>query len=256
MKDINPLRIVLMSCAGSPLSAGVINYISARRPELLKEIVAVVLSKPRPRPDKNKYFSARNSLSQQSWLNEKLPQLSMGVRWRFNAILQNSGRILWTIASRFKPVQYRYIEDFCSQEKVNTFITHNINGEEAIQWMRSQSPDIIVVTTFHYILKRSVIDIPKIATINIHCSLLPKYRGADPINEALRDRVADTGVTMHLVDEGIDTGDIVLQKKVPVGNASSEAELRPALSRAAGQLFLECMDQARNGELQGRPQAE
>lgn len=255
MMSNNPIRIVLFSCAGSPLSAGMIDYIRKERSDFLKEIVAVVLSKPKPRPlSKAKRPQNKENSLRSYRIYDIQRRFIYGVRWRLNSFLIGCGIIIRQFVSRLIQLNYKYIEDFCSQRKVNTYITDNINSEESIKWLQSVSPDIIVVATFHYILKRAIIDLPTIATLNVHCSLLPKYRGADPINEALQDSVDETGVTIHWVDEGIDTGDIVLQREVLIGNASSEAELRPALSRVAGQLVLECIEQARLGQLQRHPQ--
>jgi folate-dependent phosphoribosylglycinamide formyltransferase PurN len=257
MRNSNPLRIILFSCAGSPLSAGIIDYIRRERPDVLKEIVAVVLSRPKPRPlSEVKRLPDKDNLPHFYWLYAIQSKCIDGFRWRLNKFLIGCDRIIRHFMTRFRPMAYRYIEDFCLLGGINTYVTDKVNSEETVRWLRFLSPDIIVVSTFHYILKREVIDLPTIATLNVHCSLLPKYRGPDPINAALQDGVNETGVTIHWVDEGIDTGDIVLQREVSIGNASSEAELRPALSLVAGQLLLECIEQARLDRLHRHPQSE
>lgn len=85
-----------------------------------------------------------------------------------------------------------------------------------IDYIRNSSPDLIVVCGYKYIIPREIFDIPKFKTINIHPSCLPKYRGQHVINWAIINGERETGVTVHFIDEGIDTGEIIIQKKVPI----------------------------------------
>ena len=80
----------------------------------------------------------------------------------------------------------------------------------------SQNPDIIVVVAFGHIIPKNILEIPKIAAINIHASLLPKYRGPAPIQWAIINEETETGVTTMLMDEGLDTGDILLTSKIKI----------------------------------------
>ena len=88
--------------------------------------------------------------------------------------------------------------------------------EDCIRRIREIAPDFIVVAAFGQILPKEVLDIPRFAAINIHASLLPKYRGASPIQQAVLDGEKESGITTMLMAEGLDTGDILLQEKLPL----------------------------------------
>ncbi|MGE5027104.1 MAG: methionyl-tRNA formyltransferase, partial [Betaproteobacteria bacterium] len=121
--------------------------------------------------------------------------------------------------------------------------------------LRTLAPDVIVIATFHNILRRPAIETAGIAALNVHPSFLPALRGADPINLALQQHAAQTGVTIHLVDEGIDTGDIVVQQAVPIPPRASEKTLRPRLAELAGSLLIQCLDEIARGGVSTRRQA-
>ena len=88
--------------------------------------------------------------------------------------------------------------------------------EELIQKMREIAPDVIVVVAFGQILPQEVLDIPRLGCVNVHASLLPKYRGAAPIQHVILDGEEKTGVTTMLMDAGLDTGDMLLKAEIPI----------------------------------------
>ena len=89
-----------------------------------------------------------------------------------------------------------------------------IKSPEAVAQIRAWQPDVIVVMAYGQILPRAVLEIPRIACLNLHASLLPRYRGAAPIQAAIVAGDAETGITVMYMDEGLDTGDILLQAKL------------------------------------------
>jgi len=91
-----------------------------------------------------------------------------------------------------------------------------LRDEEAVAQVRDLAPDVIVVMAYGQILPRSVLEIPRIACLNLHASLLPRYRGAAPIQAAIAAGDAETGITVIYMDEGLDTGDILLQSKLAI----------------------------------------
>lgn len=95
------------------------------------------------------------------------------------------------------------------------------DNDEALEYFKTLSPDYFVVVAYGRILPRSILDIPKKAAINLHFSLLPKYRGAAPVSWAIAEGERDTGVTTMLMDEGLDTGDILLQSSIEIGDKNS-----------------------------------
>ena len=91
-----------------------------------------------------------------------------------------------------------------------------IKNAEAIEQIRALAPDVIVVMAYGQILPRAVLEIPKIACLNLHASLLPRWRGAAPIQAAIAAGDRETGMTVMYMDEGLDTGDILLQRKIEI----------------------------------------
>ena len=87
------------------------------------------------------------------------------------------------------------------------------SNDEAVAEIRALAPDVIVVMAYGQILPQSVLEIPRIACLNLHASLLPRHRGAAPIQAAIAAGDAETGITVMYMDEGLDTGDILLQVK-------------------------------------------
>jgi folate-dependent phosphoribosylglycinamide formyltransferase PurN len=245
------LRIVLLSCKGAPLSAEVLNHIRERDDGALGEIVGVVLSRPKPRNSRDLTNTARDVLSQGGFRH-----ILHAISWRWNATRGRTGIALRKWLSRVLMLRYKRIEDFCVQSGIRPYTTDNINNPEGVEYVRGLNPDLIVIITFHHLLKPEVFTLSRLATLNLHCSLLPHYRGPDPINKALADGAPETGVTVHWLDEGADTGDIVLQKKVPVLNARCERELRPRLAQAGAEILLACIDHARHSALTRKPQPE
>lgn len=135
------------------------------------------------------------------------------------------------------------------------YTTRDVNSGETLAQLRTLAPDVIVIATFHNILKKPAIETAGIATLTVHPSFLPALRGADPINLALQERVKQSGVTIHLVDEGIDTGDIVIQQALPIPPRASEKILRPRLAELAGSLLIKSLDEIARGGVSARRQA-
>lgn len=120
------------------------------------------------------------------------------------------------------------------------------NNEAFFEKLEALAPDFIVVAAYGKILPKRVLDTPKYACLNIHASLLPAYRGAAPIHRAVIDGVEETGVTLMFMAEGMDTGDICVQKTTPVGLKTTE-ELFDELSVMGAQLLVETLPAIADG---------
>ncbi len=129
-----------------------------------------------------------------------------------------------------------------------------MRAPEAIAEVKGFEPDVIVVVAFGQILPKEVLDIPKMGCINVHASLLPDYRGAAPIQYAVIDGLEETGVTTMFMDEGLDTGDILLQKKIPLSPEETGGSLFDKLSVLGAELLLETLDRLEAGTLSRTPQ--
>lgn len=108
---------------------------------------------------------------------------------------------------------------------------------EFIQTLRDMAPDVIVVVAFGQILSKEVLDIPRLGCVNVHASLLPKFRGAAPIQWAIIDGEKVTGVTTMLMDVGLDTGDMLLKTEVSVDAKETGGSLHDKLAEAGGELL-------------------
>ena len=117
-----------------------------------------------------------------------------------------------------------------------------------IEYITSLNADIIVVCGYKYIIPKEIFTLPKFGTINIHPSYLPAYRGQHVINWAIINGENETGVTIHLIDEGIDTGDIILQKKVPISFEDTAKTLHNKIYREACELLIYLLNCVASGK--------
>lgn len=132
----------------------------------------------------------------------------------------------------------------------------SMKTDEAYQELKSFAPDVIVVAAYGQILPGRVLKLPPFGCVNIHGSLLPKYRGAAPIQQAVLNGDEVTGVTAMLMDVGLDTGDILLKKETPIGENETAAELFDRLSVLGGELIEETLDALQNGTVTPQKQDE
>ncbi|MDH5297787.1 MAG: methionyl-tRNA formyltransferase [Desulfobulbaceae bacterium] len=130
----------------------------------------------------------------------------------------------------------------------------SIKTEEFLAEIGQYRPDLIVVVAFGRILPKPLIELPRLGTINVHGSLLPKYRGAAPIQWSLINNEAETGVTIMQMDEGLDTGDILLPGAIPIAADDTAATLAAKLSALGGKLLVEALERLKAGTLPPRKQ--
>ena len=121
------------------------------------------------------------------------------------------------------------------------------NNTEFIEEMKKLNPDVICVVAYGTILPKSILEIPKFGCINVHASLLPKYRGAAPIQWAVLNGDKTTGVTTMYMDKGMDTGDIILKQEIEIGEEETTGELWDRLAKIGGELLVETLQQVEKG---------
>lgn len=114
--------------------------------------------------------------------------------------------------------------------------------------LRALAPDVCVTAAFGHILSQEVLDIPRIGTVNVHASLLPKYRGSAPVNWALIQGETVTGVTTMMTDKGMDTGDILMRREVDINPDETAGELVDRLSRVGAELLIETLRALERGD--------
>ena len=120
-------------------------------------------------------------------------------------------------------------------------------NQEFIDEIKSLNPDVICVVAYGKILPKEILEIPHLGCINVHASLLPKYRGSAPIQWAVLNGEKETGVTTMYMDIGMDTGDMILKEKVQIGEDETTGELWDRLAKIGARLLVETLEQIRKG---------
>jgi len=130
----------------------------------------------------------------------------------------------------------------------------NSEAKKIRDYIASLSADIFVVAAYGVILPKAVLDMPKYGCVNIHASLLPKYRGAAPIHAAIRDGEPVTGITIMQMDEGIDTGDMILQRQLDIGPDERTPSLHDRMAALGGECIFEALAKIQAGTATYTPQ--
>jgi len=129
-----------------------------------------------------------------------------------------------------------------------------VRTPEFLEAIRALEPDLIVTAAYGRILTKNVLDVPKLGCINVHASLLPKYRGAAPIQWAIMNGDEKTGITTMFMDEGMDTGDILLTREIPILPDMTSGELFDGLKTLGAEVLLDTLKALENGSLARTPQ--
>ncbi len=138
----------------------------------------------------------------------------------------------------------------CAQEAgLAVFQPTSLKTEDTQALLRALAPELIVVVAYGKILPQTILDIPKYGCINVHASLLPKYRGAGPVQWSILNGETETGITTMYMAAGIDTGDMLLQMKTEIGADETADELHDRLSVLGAQLLAETIYQLEEGKL-------
>ena len=132
---------------------------------------------------------------------------------------------------------------------VSVFQPQDLKTPEFEETLKTLSPDMIAVAAYGKIFPAAVLDAPPFGCVNVHASLLPRYRGAAPINWAIANGEKKTGVTIMQVDEEMDTGDILSQREVQIGDEETAGELSKRLSLEGAQLLLETIDRIAENDI-------
>ncbi|MEO5717216.1 MAG: methionyl-tRNA formyltransferase [Chthoniobacterales bacterium] len=138
---------------------------------------------------------------------------------------------------------------------VPVFQPARIRHDEAVAHLRLLAPDIIVVMAYGQILPRSVLEIPSIACLNLHASLLPRHRGAAPIQAAIATGDTETGITVIYMDEGLDTGDMLLQKRLTISPNETGGSLHDRLAQIAPEALRDALKLLHDGNAPRLPQS-
>lgn len=155
---------------------------------------------------------------------------------------------------RSKEMQFPPVKECALKHNLPVFQPVKIKTPEAIETLKTYAADIYVVAAFGQILSQEILDMPKYGCVNIHASLLPKYRGSAPIQWAIIDGEKETGVTIQQMNAGIDTGDILCTSVIPIAAKETGASLFDKLSAVGAELIVEALKQIEAGTLIPKPQ--
>lgn len=149
------------------------------------------------------------------------------------------------------------VKEFAISKQLTVYQPEKVrNNNEFIEKMKNLKPDVIVVVAYGKILPKEILEIPALGCINVHASLLPKYRGAAPIQWAVLNGDKSTGVTTMYMDEGMDTGDMILTEKVDIGEDETTGELWDRLSKIGAKLLVETLSKIEEGTVTRTKQGE
>ena len=147
---------------------------------------------------------------------------------------------------RSKALRYTPVKACALEHGIEVYQPQKVRDSECIERLRTYHPDIIIVEAFGQIIPRAILDMPRYGCVNVHASLLPKYRGAAPIQWAVINGDAVTGVTTMRMDEGLDTGDMIDKVEVAITPEDTGATLHDKLAEAGAALILETLTKLEN----------
>lgn len=140
------------------------------------------------------------------------------------------------------------VKEYALEHNIKVYQPNTLKNGELQEVLDELKPEVIVVAAYGKILPKYVIDYPKYGCINVHASLLPKYRGAAPIQYSVLNGDEKTGVTVMQMDYGLDTGDIITAKETPIGEYETSGELFDRLALLGGEVLLEALELIESGK--------
>lgn len=146
------------------------------------------------------------------------------------------------------------VKEFAVKAGIPVYQPESCRSEAVLEQLRGLEPDVIVVAAYGKLLPQALLDIPRVAIINVHSSILPQYRGAAPINWAVLNGDEETGVTIQYMAAELDTGDILLVKTTPIGPEEDAGELYGRLAELGGEAASEALARLRDGTAGRTPQ--
>ncbi|KKP96148.1 MAG: Methionyl-tRNA formyltransferase [Candidatus Moranbacteria bacterium GW2011_GWE1_36_7] len=154
---------------------------------------------------------------------------------------------------RKQEIEESLVKKMAKEKNIPVFQPLKFNSD-AVEELKKLKPDLIIVAAYGKIIPKSALEIPGFGCINVHVSLLPKYRGPSPIQNALLSGEKETGVTIMFMDEGVDTGDIIVQEKTIIEPEDTTATLMQKMSVVGSQLLLKTIPLLIEGKIEKTPQ--
>lgn len=155
---------------------------------------------------------------------------------------------------RGKAMQFTPVKEVAVAHDIPVYQPVKVRDPEFVMQLREMAPDIIVVVAFGQILPEEILNLPKFGCVNVHASLLPKYRGAAPIQWSILDGETETGVTIMYMEKGLDTGDMISKVVVPIDATDTGDSLHDKLAEAGAKLLVETLPAIEQGNIQPEKQ--
>lgn len=149
--------------------------------------------------------------------------------------------------ARGKKINFTPVKEFALANEIPVYQPNSVKNQETIEMIREMKPDLIVVVAYGKIIPQEIIDIPKYGIINVHSSILPKFRGAAPINAAIVAGEKETGVTIMDIELELDAGDIIEIKKTPIYDEDNFITLHDRLKEIGAEALMEAVNKIFNG---------
>lgn len=158
------------------------------------------------------------------------------------------------VKGRGGKVSFPAVKEAALKYNLTVYQPVKVRDAQFLQIIRELEPEVIVVAAFGQLLPKELLDIPPYGCINVHASLLPKYRGAAPIQAAIINGEEKTGVTIQHMDVKLDTGDIILQESIPIANDETGGSLYDKLAQLGARLLIEALQELEDGTAIRTPQ--
>jgi methionyl-tRNA formyltransferase len=159
-------------------------------------------------------------------------------------------------AGRGKELKQSAVKQFAVSRGLNVLQPESLKAREAVEQLRAFEPDAIVVAAFGQILRQNVLDIPRFHCINVHASLLPRWRGAAPVAASIANGDSTTGVTIMLMEAGLDSGPILSQREERIRHDDTTGKMTERLAKIGASLLIETLPKWFNHEIKPRKQDE
>lgn len=159
-------------------------------------------------------------------------------------------------AGRGKKLTPNPVKVLAEKHNITVFQPTTLHSEENQQWILKQQPDVIIVIAYGLILPKAVLDIPRLGCLNVHGSLLPRWRGAAPIQRSIWAGDKETGVTIMQMDVGLDTGDMLYKASCPIAPEDTSASLYEKLANIGSDALLKTLSLITSGKIQPEVQNE
>ncbi len=177
-----------------------------------------------------------------------------------DALIDSRHDIIMVVAQTCKPagrgMQMREcaVAEHAKEKELPLYQPASVKRDECLKHISDLKPDLIVVVAYGKILPKELLEIPPMGCINVHASLLPKYRGAAPINWAIAHGERETGVTTMFIDEQLDSGDMLLAASTPIDECETASQLHDRLASMGAELLVKTIEGLIEGSIERRPQ--